>query len=83
MADNEQFETLILLDDIPDALTLIERAADYRVEYNADRPHEAIGWKRPIDAHLGMDAPAIPSLEREESLRLLDTDKVGPMDGER
>ena len=43
----------LLLDEIPDALTLVERAEDYRVEYNTQRPHEAIAWNRPLDVHLG------------------------------
>ena len=32
----------LFLDEIPDALTLVERAEDYRVEYNTERPHETI-----------------------------------------
>ena len=43
----------LFLDEIPDALTLVERAEDYRVEYNTQRPHEAIAWNRPLDVHLG------------------------------
>ena len=34
--------------DIPDALTLVERAGDYRIEYNTARPHEAIARNRPL-----------------------------------
>ena len=33
---------LLFPGDIPDALTLVERAEDYRIEYNTVRPHEAI-----------------------------------------
>ena len=43
----------LFLDEIPDALTLVERAEDYRVAYNTQRPHEAIAWNRPLDVHLG------------------------------
>lgn len=38
----------LFLDDIPDALTLVERAEDYRIEYNTARPHEAIARNRPL-----------------------------------
>ena len=34
----------LFLDEIPDALTLTERTDDYRIEYNTERPHEAIAW---------------------------------------
>ncbi|WP_460581601.1 transposase, partial [Humibacter ginsengisoli] len=42
----------LFLDEIPDALELVERAEDYRIEYNTVRPHEAIAWNRPLDVHL-------------------------------
>ena len=58
----------LFLDEIPDALTLIERAEDYRVEYNTERPHEAIAWNRPLEVHLGLADPTIPTFETEESL---------------
>jgi len=58
----------LFLDEIPDALTLIERAEDYRVEYNTERPHEAIAWNRPMEVHLGLADPTIPTFEREEIL---------------
>src|SRR5690606_27130972 len=47
----------LFLDEIPDALTLVERAKDYRVEYNTVRPHEAIAWNRPAEVHLGHADP--------------------------
>jgi integrase family protein len=34
----------LFLDEIPDPLTLIERAEAYRVECNQSRPREAIAW---------------------------------------
>ena len=49
-------------------LTLVERAEDYRTEYNEVRPHEAIAWNRPLDVHLGLADPTIPNFEREEIL---------------
>ena len=54
--------------DIPDALTLVERAEDYRIEYNTVRPHEAIAWNRPLEIHLGHAGPATPTFEQEETL---------------
>ena len=47
---------------------LVERAEDYRTEYNEVRPHEAIAWNRPLDVHLGLADPTIPNFEREEIL---------------
>ncbi|MEY9260075.1 hypothetical protein [Brevibacterium epidermidis] len=47
---------------------LIERAEDYRIEYNIERPHEAIDWNRPMEVHLGQADLTIPNFEREENL---------------
>jgi integrase family protein len=47
--------------DIPDALTLVERAEDYRIEYNTVRPHEAIAWNRPLEVHLDRASAIIPT----------------------
>lgn len=58
----------LFLDEIPDALTLIERVEDYRVEYNTQRPHEAIAFNRPLDVHLGRASATIPTFEQEEIL---------------
>ena len=58
----------LFLDEIPDALTLVERAEDYRIEYNTIRPHEAIAWNRPLEVHLGHADPTIPNFDREEIL---------------
>ncbi|MCT1606962.1 integrase core domain-containing protein [Nesterenkonia massiliensis] len=58
----------LFLDEIPDALALIERAEDYRAEYNTIRPHEAIAFNRPQEVHLGLADPTIPTFEREKIL---------------
>ncbi|WP_245687807.1 integrase core domain-containing protein [Rhodococcus phenolicus] len=58
----------LLLDEISNALELVARAEDYRVEYNEIRPHEAIAWNRPLKVHLGKADPTIPNFEREEIL---------------
>mgnify|MGYP001455134020 CR=1 FL=1 len=58
----------LFLDDIPDALELVDRAEDYRTEYNTVRPHEAIAWNRPLEVHLGLADPTIPNFEREDFL---------------
>jgi len=58
----------LFLDEIPDALELVARAEDYRIEYNEIRPHEAIAWNRPLDVHLGLADPTIPNFDREEIL---------------
>ncbi|WP_286264102.1 integrase core domain-containing protein [Brooklawnia propionicigenes] len=58
----------LFLDEIPDALTLVERAEDYRIEYNTQRPHEAIAWNRPLEVHLGRASTTVPTFEQEEVL---------------
>lgn len=58
----------LFLDEMPDAPTLIERAENYRAEFNTERPHEAITWNQPIEVHLGLADPTIPTFEREEIL---------------
>lgn len=58
----------MFLDEIPDMLTLVERAEDYRIEYNTERPHRAIAWNRPLQVHLGQADPTIPTFEQEETL---------------
>ena len=55
---------------IPDALTLVERAEDYRIEYNEIRPHEAIAWNRPQEVHLGLADPGTPNFPEGETLPL-------------
>lgn len=58
----------LFLDEIDDALSLVERAEDYRTEYNTTRPHEAIAWNRPKEVHLGQADPTIPNFDQEEIL---------------
>ncbi|AQP46184.1 transposase [Tessaracoccus flavus] len=58
----------LFLDEIADALTLVERAEDYRIEYNTQRPHEAIAWNRPLEVHLGRASTTTPTFEQEEIL---------------
>lgn len=57
----------LFLDDIPDALTLVEQAEDYRTEYNHVRPHEAIAFNRPLDVHHGLADPTIPTFPETET----------------
>lgn len=58
----------LFLDEIPDAVTLAERAEDYRTEYNTLRPHEAIAWNRPEEVHLGLASPCTPTFHTKEIL---------------
>jgi putative transposase len=38
--------------EIADVIDLEEHIDDYLLEYNQQRPHEAIDWQRPLDRHL-------------------------------
>ncbi len=58
----------LYIDQIDDALTLAERAEDYRNEYNQIRPHEALSWNRPLHVHLGMADPTTPTFQTTETL---------------
>ena len=58
----------LYLDEINDALDLIARAEDYRTEYNTLRPHEALAWNRPLEVHLGLADPTIPTSKPEKIL---------------
>jgi len=58
----------LYIDEIDDAVTLAERAEDYRVEYNETRPHEAIAWNRPKEVHLGLADPTTPTFQTNEIL---------------
>ncbi len=55
-------------EQIDDALDLQRHSADYRLDYNTVRPHEAIAWNRPIQVHLGHANPVIPSNHTDEIL---------------
>lgn len=58
----------LYLDQIDEAITLAERAEDYRVEYKRVRPHEAIAFNRPQEVHLGLANPTIPTFQTKEIL---------------
>jgi putative transposase len=58
----------LYIDHIDDAVTLAERAEDYRLEYNQTRPHEAIAWNRPQEVHLGLADPTTPTFETKKFL---------------
>lgn len=58
----------LFLEEIHDALDLIEHAEAYRVEYNTVRPHEAIAWNRPADVHLGLADPRTPNFPNTHNL---------------
>lgn len=58
----------LYLEDVTDALALVEHAEAYRVEYNTVRPHEAIAWNRPADVHAGLADPKIPNFPEPENL---------------
>ena len=45
---------------LPDALTLVEQAEDYRIEYNTARPHETTAWNQPLEVHLQARRPHHP-----------------------
>lgn len=47
---------------------LAKHAQEYRLEYNSIRPHEAIAWNRPLDVHLGIADPTIPTFQTTEIL---------------
>ena len=54
----------LFLEEIPDALDLARHAESYRIEYNTVRPHEAIAWNTPLEVHLGLASPTIPTFEQ-------------------
>jgi putative transposase len=58
----------LFLEEIPDVLDLVAHAEDYRLEYNAVRPHEALAWNRPRDVHLGLADPMISNFPETENL---------------
>jgi transposase InsO family protein len=57
-------------EDIVDVLDLTSHAEEFRVEFNTIRPHEALSWNRPLEVHLGLASPTIPTFERAEILPL-------------
>lgn len=50
-----------MLDEIDNALTLVERAEDCRTVYDDIRPHEAIHLDQPIEVHLRHADPNFPT----------------------
>ena len=58
----------LYIDEIDDAVMLAKHAQEYRLEYNSIRPHEAIAWNRPLDVHLGIADPTIPTFQTTEIL---------------
>jgi putative transposase len=57
-------------EDILDVLDLTRHAEEFRIEFNTIRPHEALSWNRPLEVHLGLANPTIPTFERAEILPL-------------
>jgi transposase InsO family protein len=53
--------------EIGDGQALVEQVEDFRHEFNALRPHEALAWARPLDRHL--EQPATYALSEPESVR--------------
>jgi hypothetical protein len=49
-------------------ITLVEKAEDYRLDYNEIRPHEAIAFNKPKEVHLGLADPKIPTFETQKIL---------------
>ena len=51
-------------------LDLTSHAEEFRIEFNTIRPDEALSWNRPLEVHLGLANPTIPTFERAEILPL-------------
>lgn len=67
----------LFLDEIADALTLVERAEDYRIEYNTERPHETIApGTGPSRSTSAEPARPSPPLNKKKSCQLLDAGHV-------
>ncbi|MEU6702029.1 integrase core domain-containing protein [Pseudonocardia sp. NPDC046786] len=58
----------LFLEEIGDALVLVEHAESYRIDYNTVRPHEALSWNRPIEVHTGLADPFVPNFPETEFL---------------
>ncbi len=71
--DTLEYERLFI-DEIDDAVMLAKHAAEYRLEYNQIRPHEAIAFNRPLDLHLGLADQKIPTFRTKRSCQLLTRD---------
>ncbi|MET7769292.1 integrase core domain-containing protein, partial [Nocardia sp. NPDC005366] len=68
----------LFLEEIDDALDLVEHADAYRVEYNTIRPHEAIAWNRPLAVHLRTADPLTPTFPRPKTCQLLEAGHLDP-----
>ena len=55
-------------EDVTDGPWLAEHADDFRIEFNAVRPHEALCWNRPREVHLGLADPMTPNFPEPETL---------------
>ena len=59
----------LYLQPIDYVLDLVRHAEEYRVDYNTIRPHEAIAWNTPLEIHLGLGSPTIPTVEPAKILQ--------------
>lgn len=58
----------LFVHDVSDGLDLAHQAEAYRVEYNSIRPHEALAWNTPLQVHLDLASPDIPTFETTKTL---------------
>lgn len=58
----------LFLEEIDNALALVEHAEAYRIDYNTIRPHEHLAWNRPVQVHLGLADPLVPNFPEPEIL---------------
>ncbi|GAB3325214.1 hypothetical protein GCM10027451_49870 [Geodermatophilus aquaeductus] len=66
---------------IPDALDVVAHAEGDRIEYDTERPPEALAWNRPGDIHLGLADPLAPPSRDRRSARCLTRDENHPAAG--
>ena len=62
----------LFLDEIPDALTLVERAEEYRIEYNQIRPHEESPGTGQWRCTWAWPTPPSPTSKEKKSCQKLD-----------
>ncbi|WP_134773219.1 integrase core domain-containing protein [Ornithinimicrobium flavum] len=55
-------------EQIDDMHDLVAHGEDFRVEFNAVRPHEALSWNRPREVHLRLSDPGTPNFPEPENL---------------
>lgn len=51
-----------------DNAVILAKHAEYSIEYNQIRPHEAIAWNRPKGAHTGLAVPSIQTFQTKKTL---------------